>query len=263
MSKTLILLLTVCLLSALAAGTACAANAHLEETWDGYTSGTTPYGKNNGWDWELKNGDWMGLNGPAQSGTQSYSIGEGQTSQVMYAIDVTGSDHIAVQGWLHDSGASSNTWLGLGNDATQNNSLVRIGTNNSLEYQVQWGMFFEGSGINTMSTTLPIEAGWHYTRLDIVNTNYLGFWRCDWLIDSADRTVRKTGSFSWFFDRTSANRVVLGSDMPTEGAVSWDSLKVGSYDFVGPALPVPEPGSLLALGAGLVGLAGMIRKRRA
>lgn len=241
-----------------------AVNAQLEETWDGYTSGSTPYGKNNGWDWELKNGDWMGLNGPAKSGSQSYSIDYGSTSEITYAIDLNTSaiDHVVVQGWLYDSGDLSNSWLGLGNHETTNNSLVRIGTNNSLEYQVQWGMFFEGSGLNTVSTALPIEAGWHYTRLDIVNANYLGFWRCDWLIDSADRTVRKTGSFSWFFDRPSATRVVLGSNVSTYGAVAWDDIKVGSYEFVGPALPIPEPGGLFALGTGLIGLAGIIRRRR-
>jgi hypothetical protein len=256
-----VLLLAVSLLSAITAGSAGAAANHLEENWDGYTSGSTPYGPNNGLNWELKSGEWMALTGgPALSDAQSYVMNPGDTSEIRYPVDLAAFEHIAVQGWLHDTGFASTSWLGLTNHETVNNSLIRIGTNNTSTYQVQYGEFFAGTGIQTVDTGLPIEAGWHYARLDIVNANYLNFWECTWRIYSADQSVQNTGKFSWFFDRASATRVVLGSDQMTPFEVAWDDIKVGSGEFVGP--PVPEPGGMLVLCSGLIGLVGLACRRR-
>lgn len=281
--------LAVAVASLVIAGSVMAwAPEYVSENWDGYTSGGTPYedrmvyGPNNSVYWELRGGALMELTGGALSSPHAYRIPAGSASKISYNVDFDGvfdgntaHDQIVLQGWMYDSGNPSTSWLGLGKhaDEYQNNGLIRIGNDGGSTYKVQYGKVLESEGLMTVDTGMPISEGWHYMRVELLNTNYLGFWEATWMVGSdyqgdygnigpgSGRFAQwRDGSFSWFFDRASATSVILGSEYETAGTVAWDNIAAGSYDFVG--APVPEPGSILILGSGLVGLAGFVRRRR-
>lgn len=266
-------LVRVCLITLLASlvfsGTASAfAPSYLSENWDGYTSGNTPYGQNNGYNWELKDGTWMGLTGgQARSGTQSYSISSGSRSRIAMVFDCAGRfqhngvqntplANVAIQGWFYDSDGSNvskSSFLGLDDSTGVNNSIIRIGMDGSPYYVVQYydGMF------KTVSTGLSLATGWHYVRMDL-NPAGGSNWRCDWKI-FAEGGPMHWGSFTWAWGYNGVDRVYLGSENVNGARVDWDDIKVGDYAYVG--APVPEPSGFLVLAAGFLGLAGFIWRR--
>lgn len=238
-------------------GMAIAVPSTFSETWEGYTNGATPYGS-----WELQAGAWGGISTPGYDSNQCYSVAQGNTARIRKAVNLDDQTHIVLQGWLKDSGGANSSMLGLAGDNTaDNNSMIRIGANSASNYQVQ---YYEGlgSGLITVDTGLAAEAGWHFTRLDLEDTGFVGIWNVTWRMWNTAKTVERTGQFGWFFNKTDANYVTLGSPNATAGAVAWDDIEVGSLDDVGPPPVVPEPSSLLALGSGLAGMAAFIRRRR-
>ena len=70
---------------------------------------------------------------------------------------------------------------------------------------------------------------------------------------------------AWYLDNTGTNGLLLQS---SDGDATWSSYPnstLGAFDILGtPGTPVsvPEPGSLVIIGAGLIGLAGLRRRRK-
>jgi hypothetical protein len=243
MKRTLLIMLVAGLVTMMAASMA-SAGVVLTEDWESYVSGTTPYDS-----WTLGNGTWMGLvPGVGQAkGTQAYTISPVGTSRIAKAhgADLSKADKVILEGYFYDTnGASSmkRTWLGLQNGIAVDGALLRIGMNNLATYQVH---YYDGA-LKVVNTGVSNATGWHYVKL--TNTKSGSLWQTDWVLDSA------SGSFTWAWAADKAKNVVLGYNYSCTNEVNWDDIKLTT---------VPEPGSMLALGTGLLGLFGFIRRRRA
>lgn len=101
---------------------------------------------------------------------------------------------------------------------------------------------------NWIESYIPRSAGWH--QFDIYQYRYTGTDKAEFFVDGRLATRYYT---SW--DST-LDRIVLG--------LGWSSNKyqAGYVDDISYSL-VPEPGSFLALAGGLVGLVGLVRRKRA
>ena len=240
----------LCLLVTLVTASMASATVAWVEDWESYTSGVTPYDS-----WILGNGVWEPLTGGGQAmGNQAYRIVGGSTSRIGKALGFNAADQTSVvlEGWFYDTnGATSmkRSWLGFQQDFAVNNALVRIGMNNVATYQVH---YWDGGALKTVDTGLGNQAGWHYVKLEMVKNPT--DWTCNWQINAADGTPY-TGSFTWGWLAESANNAVVGYNYSCTAEIDWDDISL-SYT------PVPEPGSILALCTGLVGLIG-IRRRMA
>ena len=159
----LISLTLVCLF---VAGQRVAAQTQFTETWEPYTSGVTPYG-----DWQLGSGtgfSWGGISTPGLDGSgKCYLVAAGQKSRIVRPIDLDTNSHVVLQGWLYDStGGANRSVLGLGSSpSAQDLTLIRFGAGGGATYTIQ---HFDGGSPVTVDTSLPVEAGWHFLRLDIV-----------------------------------------------------------------------------------------------
>jgi len=247
------LLGTVLVASILVFSLASMANAGWTETWESYTSGSTPYDN-----WSLGNGTWIGLGAPNHTtgGSKSYQITGGSTSRISKPLGFTATDQtsITLEAWFYDSNggtSSKRTWVGLQNGVAVDNAMVRIGCNNA---PAGYQLHYYNSALVTVNTGLGNETGWHYTKL--VFTKQSGSnWKIDWRIDNAAQTQQYTGSVTYAWTAATASTVTLGYNYSTTAEVDWDDITLSNQ-------PVPEPSSLLALGAGLAGMLGLVRRRR-
>jgi len=231
------------LLTVVAASMA-SAGVLLTEDWESYVSGATPYDS-----WALGNGTWMPLIPVAgqAKGQQAYTITAGGTSRIgkAHGADLTKFDKVVLEGYFYDTDGTSSmkrTWLGFQNAFTVDNALLRIGCNNMVTYQVH---YYDGA-LKTVDTGVSNATGWHYVKL--TNEKSGASWKTTWVLDSA------TGNFTWAWNAATATHVVVGYNYSCTKEVNWDDIKLTG---------IPEPGSLLALGTGLLGLFGFIRRRKA
>jgi len=233
-----LILISLTLVYLLVAAQRVAAQTQFSETWEPYTSGVTPYG-----DWQLGSGSgfsWGSISTPGLDGSgKRYSVAAGQKSRILRPIDLDSHTHVVLQGWLYDSnGGANRSVLGLGSSPTATDlTLIRFGAGGGATYTIQ---HYEGGSLNTVDTALPVEAGWHFLRLDIVYDGNPGnLWTVTWRLWNAGRTVEKMGVFGWHFDRVNCNYVILGAAAATPAAMAWDDIKVGSTADVGPPPSLP------------------------
>jgi hypothetical protein len=221
------------------------------ETWETYTSGNTPYDS-----WALNTGTWMTLGAPNHTpgGSKSYQIAAGGGSRIGKDLGFTASsqDVITLDGWLYDSNADSSkrTWLGLQNEFTVDNALVRIGCNNNANYQFH----YYTTALQMVNVGFGNEVGWHYCKL-VLTKKPAGQWQVDWRMDKVDGT-QYTGSATYDWGASTASKVLVGYNYSTTYEVDWDDISVTGT-------VVPEPSGMIALGTGLLGIVGLMRRRRA
>lgn len=243
---------TVLVATLLILSMASMANAGWTETWESYVSGATPYDG-----WSLINGTWMGLGLPNHTpgGDQSYKITAGATSRITKGLGFAATDQtsITLEAWFYDSnGASSSkrTWVGLQNDGVVDNALARIGCNN---LPAGYTFHYYNGALQMVNTGLGNETGWHYTKL-VFTKQTAPNWKIDWQINSVAGTPY-TGSVTYAWSASTVNAVALGYNYSTTVEVDWDDIALSNQ-------PVPEPSSLLALGTGLFGMVGFLKRRR-
>lgn len=229
------LAIIVCLLATSLAGAA----TQFTETWESYTNGATPYG-----DWQLGSGTgftWGGISSPGRENGKCYTIAANQKSRIVRPIVLDSHNHIALQGWLYDSGGANRSVLGLARLVGSNdNSLIRIGAGSAANYTIQYFDSYQSTSVITVDTGLPAQAGWHFLRLDIMyDGNPSNLWTVTWRIWNAAQTAEKMGVFGWYFDRANCDYVTLGAAAATPAAMAWDDIKVGSLADVGPAPSLP------------------------
>lgn len=236
------------LVAAILAAVLCSASAFagvlLTENWESYVSGATPYDG-----WTVGNGLFMGLvpiQGQAMD-KQAYTVTAGATSRIGKAVgsDLSQATKVILDGYFYDSNGLSSTkrtFLGFQQDFAVNGALLRVGMNNNAHYQVH----YYTSALQTVDTGVSNGTGWHHvtltnTKVDATN------WKTDWVLDTA------SGSFTWAWNAAGANKVVVGYNYSCGTEVNWDNI----------SLAIPEPSSILALATGMIGLVGIIRRKRA
>ncbi len=209
------------------------------ETWEQSATSRLPTS-----DWVLQTGSLGTIaQQDARGAGRKYAAAAGQASRLMRAVDLTGHDHVVVQGWLSDDANANQSMLGLASFPTVADAgLVRIGAAGKATYHIQHGDPARPGTVAEIDTGLAVEPGWHFMRLDLVRdlanpATWQGTFR-GW---NTARTAEVKQTFSWAFDPTLVRWATLGSAVASPGATAWDDVRVGSLADVGPAPALPAP----------------------
>ncbi len=127
--------------------------------------------------------------------------------------------------------------------APANGGLVRIGNNNQPRYQLHYFT----TALQTVDTGVALAVGWHDVYIKVDGSAKT----IDWKLDTTTGTQISNPNLLM------PGAVALGYNF-SNGVAGTDTTIW--YDNVNVA---PEPGSLLALGAGLTGLVGLVLRRKA
>ena len=109
---------------------------------------------------------------------------------------------------------------------------------------------------------VSLEIDYSYTTPGTVSCYITIPW--DWVLGSAGTFEIYSGPLlsptaaGWWAD-DDIDTIVVGSNYNYN---SWTQAQVDNVYFDSPDLIIPEPGSILALSAGLLGFAGLIRRRK-
>ena len=211
------------------------------ETWESLSTSTLTSSE-----WHLQTGAWGAIaQQDVRNAGRKHAVTAGQATRLMRPLDIATQDHVVLQGWLSDAGGATLSTLGLASFPSANdNSLIRMGATGKGTYRIEYCDTAASSPAIEIDTTLSVEAGWHFMRLDLVrDTADPSVWQATWRGWNTARTVEKKQSFSWKFDAAGVRWATLGSAVATPGATAWDDIKVGSLGRVGPppALPVARP----------------------
>ena len=210
------------------------------ESWETLATNTLPSSA-----WQLQTGGWGVIDQQdVRNAGRKHAVAVGQSTRLLRPVDLVGQDHVVLQGWLFSSGSTDRSMLGLASFPTvTNNSLVQMGATGKSTYRIEYGNLAAGSTPIEIDTTLPVEAGWHFMRLDLIrDTTDATLWQATWRGWNTARTIEKTQSFSWRFDSAGVNWATLGSAAATAGAVAWDNVDVGPLGLVGPPAALPTTG---------------------
>ena len=204
--------------------------------------------------WIAVNGSYTAAAAPTPHG-QSFDMADGATTRIAKAFTPGTATTITISYNFYDMFGNSNTsrtYGGFAQNAASpvvNGALARIGKNNLATYQFQ----YYTTGLQSVNTAVALSAGWHSVTLTMDTVAKTIAWQ----LDAQSGTVTNANI-------ALPNAVVLGNNYSNGAAGAPDTSVF--YDDVVVTTPVqvtPEPSSLLALGTGLLGLVGVVRKRHA
>ena len=211
------------------------------ETWESLSTSTLASSE-----WHLQTGAWGTIaQQDVRNAGRKHAVAAGQTTRLMRPLDIATQDHVVLQGWFSDGGGATSSTLGLASFPSANdNSLIRMGATGKGTYRIEYYDTGASSPAIEIDTTLAVEAGWHFMRLDLMrDAADPSVWQATWRGWNTEQTVEKKQTFNWRFDAAAVGWTTLGSAAATPGATAWDEIKVGSLGRVGPppALPVTRP----------------------
>jgi hypothetical protein len=207
------------------------------ETWEGAATSRLP-----GSDWVLQSGSWGTVAQQDSRGAgRKYAASANQASRLMRPVDLSGLDHVVVQGWFSDSAGTNRAMLGLASFPTVADAgLVRMGAAAKGTYRIEYVDASQPGVVAELDTGLAVEAGWHFMRLDLVRDQASpATWQGTFRGWNVARTAEVTKTFSWAFDPTLVRWATLGSAVASPGVTAWDDVRVGSLAEVGPAPALP------------------------
>lgn len=134
----------------------------VRETWESPATGWLAEGP-----WQVHRGQWGEIDQQDADGVgRKYRIASGQISQIKRPVELDSVDHIVLQGWFQDPGEPTFSTLGL---ADRHATIVTMGTTGKRTYRIEYSSDPDGgSGMQELDTSVEIEAGWHFLRLDLV-----------------------------------------------------------------------------------------------